>query len=68
MTPDAEPIAEIAACIDSYEDGIRALSELHAAIAQVVGEPVRSFASAWADLTRDIGATQVSSVRWLLDV
>jgi hypothetical protein len=84
MKPDAERIAEIArtllettlapfggpaACIDAYEDGIRVLSELHAAIAQVVGvEPARSYAASCADLTRDIGATQVSSARWMLDV
>jgi hypothetical protein len=84
MKPDAERIADIArsvletalapwggpsACIDAYEDGIRALTELPLTVAQVVGlEPARSVAATWADLARDIGATQVSSVRWLLDV
>jgi hypothetical protein len=29
---------------------------------------VRSVLASCADLTRDIGATQLSSVRWILDV
>jgi hypothetical protein len=58
-----------AACIDAYETGIRALTELQWTVARVIGlEPVRALASSCADLTRDIGATQVSSARWLLDV
>ena len=58
-----------AACIDAYESGIRALTELQWTVARVIGhEPIRSLASSCADLTRDIGATQVSSARWLLDV
>ena len=31
-------------------------------------EPVRSVLASCADLTRDIGATHLSSVRWILDV
>jgi hypothetical protein len=58
-----------AACIDAYETGIRALTELQWSVARVIDlEPVRSIASSCADLTRDIAATQVSSARWLLDV
>jgi hypothetical protein len=58
-----------AACIDAYETAIRALTELQWTVACVVDlEPVRLLASSCADLTRDIGATQVSSARWLLDV
>jgi hypothetical protein len=58
-----------AACIDAYETGIRALTELQWTVARVIDlEPVRSIASRCGDLTRDIGATQVSSARWLLDV
>ena len=30
-------------------------------------EPVRSLAATCADLTRDIGATQLSTARWFLD-
>jgi hypothetical protein len=58
-----------AACIDAYETGIRALTELQWTVARVIDlDPVRSIASRCGDLTRDIGATQVSSARWLLDV
>jgi hypothetical protein len=58
-----------AACIDAYETGIRALTELQWSVARVIDlEPVRSIACSCGDLTRDIGATQVSSARWLLDV
>ena len=56
-------------CIDAYEVSIRAATDLQLTIARVVAnEPVRSFAATCADLTRDIGATQVSSARWILDV
>jgi hypothetical protein len=59
----------MAAGIDAYESGIRALTELQWTVARVIGfEPVRSTVVRWADLTRDIGATQVSRARWLLDV
>jgi hypothetical protein len=61
--------AAMAACIDAYEDGVRALTELQWSVARVIDlEPVRTLASGCADLTRDIGATQVSGARWLLDV
>jgi hypothetical protein len=57
-----------AACIDAYESGIRALTELQWTVARVIDlEPVRSIASGCGDLTRDIGATLVSRARWLLD-
>jgi hypothetical protein len=66
---DEQGRAAMAACIDAYEDGIRALTELQWTVARVIGlEPVRSIAVSFADLTRDIGATQVSGARWLLDV
>jgi hypothetical protein len=58
-----------AACIDAYEAGIRVATEAQLAIARVVElEPVHWLAVTGADLTRDIGATQVSSARWILDV
>jgi hypothetical protein len=57
-----------AACIDGYETAIRALTELQWSVARVIDlEPVRTLAVGCADLTRDIGATQVSRARWLLD-
>ena len=55
-------------CIDAYEANIRVATDLQLTVARVVDlEPVRSFAATCADLTRDIGATQVSSARWILD-
>ena len=59
---------ELEYCIDAYEAGIRAATDAHLTVARVIElEPVRSFAATWADLTRDIGATQVSSARWMLE-
>ena len=55
-------------CIDAYEANIRVATDLQLTVARAVElEPVRSFAATCADLTRDIGATQVSSARWILD-
>ena len=31
-------------------------------------EPIRSFVAACANATRDVGATQLSTARWFLDV
>jgi hypothetical protein len=60
---------EAALCIDAYELGVRAATDLHLAVAKVFElEPLRSLAATCADLTRDIGAAQVSSARWFLDV
>jgi hypothetical protein len=57
------------ACVDAYELGVRALAEVHLTVAGVVRlEPVRSLAAGCADLTRDVGATQLSAARWFLDV
>ena len=58
-----------AACIDSYEAGVRVATDFHLQLARTLSvEPARSFAAGCADLTRDLGATQVSSARWFLDV
>ena len=57
------------AYIDAYEAGVRAASEVQMTLAEVIQvEPVRFMTTTCADLTRDLGATQVSSARWLLDV
>lgn len=59
---------EYALFIDAYEAGIRAATDLQLTIARVIEiEPARSYTATFADMTRDIGATQVSSARWLLD-
>jgi len=56
------------ACLDAYETAIRAVVDvqLHAARATPV-EPLRAALASSAHLTRDIGAAQLSSVRWILD-
>jgi hypothetical protein len=60
---------ELEMCIEVYEAAVRAATDLQLTLARGTDlEPVRSFAATCADLTRDIGATQVSSARWLLDV
>ena len=57
------------ACIDAYEDGVRAATDVQLTVARALDvEPARSLAATCVDLTRDIGATQLSSARWLLDV
>jgi hypothetical protein len=57
------------ACVDAYETLLRALVEAQRNAARAVEiEPARSVLASCADLTRDIGATHLSSVRWILDV
>jgi hypothetical protein len=57
------------ACVDAYEAAIRAVTDAQLNAARAIGvEPIRSFVASCADLTRDVGATQLSSVRWILDV
>jgi hypothetical protein len=57
------------ACVDAYETAIRNLADAQLNLARAVSvEPVRSTLAHCADLTRDIGATHLSSVRWILDV
>ena len=60
---------EAALCIDAYELGVRTATDLQLSVAKVFDqEPLRSLAGTCADLIRDIGATQVSGARWMLDV
>lgn len=57
------------ACIDAYEDGIRAATEFQLSLARALDvEPARSLAATYVNLTRDLVAAQVSSARWLFDV
>ena len=57
------------ACIDAYEDGVRASAELQLTIARALHfEPARSLAATYMDVTRDVVAAQTSSARWLFDV
>ena len=56
------------ACLDAYETSVRATSELHMRVANATQlAPVRTYAAAMANMTRDIGALQLSTARWFLD-
>jgi hypothetical protein len=55
-------------CIDAYESGIHAVTDLQVVFARSVEtQPIRYLVARSAELTRDFGATQVSSARWFLD-
>ncbi len=57
------------ACLDAYETAIRAATDHQLRVARAVEvEPVRWYLASCANLTRDIGATHLSRVRWLLNV
>ena len=56
-------------CTDAYETTIQVAADLQLTVAHAVRlEPIRSFVAACANVTRDVGATQLSTARWLLDV
>jgi hypothetical protein len=58
-----------AAAIDAYEAATRAAADAQLALARAVEQqPALAIVVLWADLTRDVGAVQVSTARWLLDV
>jgi hypothetical protein len=58
-----------AAWIDAYEGAIRSAAQAQLNVAQVVPfQPARAIVARSADLTRDLGAVQVSTARWILDV
>ena len=57
------------ACVDAWEAAVRAATDVQLNTARAIAiEPARSVLASCADLTRDIGATQLSSMRWILDV
>ena len=57
------------ACVDAYEAAVRAATDVQLSTARAITiEPARCVLASCADLTRDIGATQLSSMRWILDV
>jgi hypothetical protein len=63
------PWGGAAACIDAYEAAVRSAAEAQVGVAQAVPlQPARSIVSLCADLTRDLGAVQISAARWILDV
>ena len=56
-------------CTDAYETTIQATADIQLTVASAVRlEPIRSFVAACANATRDVGATQLSTARWFLDV
>jgi hypothetical protein len=58
-----------AAAIDAYEAVTGATADAQLALARALElQPARALVVLWADLTRDAGAVQVSTARWLLDV
>ena len=62
------PWSAARACIDAYETGIRIATDVQLTAARTVRlEPIRSVAATCANMTRDIGATQLSAARWFLD-
>jgi hypothetical protein len=55
--------------VDAYEAALRATTDAQLHLARVVESgPMRTMFASCADMTRDIGATQLSTVRWILDV
>ena len=56
-------------CTDAYETSIQVAADLQLTVANAVRlEPIRSFVATCASVTRDVGATQLSTARWFLDV
>jgi hypothetical protein len=63
------PWGGAAACIDAYEAAIRSAADAQVTAAQAVHlPPTRSIVALYAGLMRDVGAVQVSTARWILDV
>ena len=66
MSSRIDEILELA--INGYEDVIRRTCDLQRALARALGfEPARMILNTTADLTRDVGAVQLSAARWLHD-
>lgn len=58
-----------AAYLDVYESAARAMSELGWLLARCAAyKPTSSSLRAWADVTRDATAVQLSTARWILDL
>ena len=56
-------------CTDAYETTIQVTADLQLTVAHAFRlDPIRSFVAACANVTRDVGATQLSTARWFLDV
>jgi hypothetical protein len=56
-------------CLDAYETAVRAAVDVQLNAARAINvEPLRSALASSAHLTRDLGAAQLSSARWILDL
>ena len=63
------PWGGAAAYIDAYEAAIRSVADAQVTAARAVHlAPARSIVALYAGLMRDVGAVQVSTARWILDV
>jgi hypothetical protein len=63
------PWGGAAAYIDAYEAAIRSAADAQVTAAPAVHlPPARSIVALYAGLMRDVGAVQVSTARWILDV
>jgi hypothetical protein len=57
------------AALDSYETTLQLTADIQLRVADAFRlEPIRSYVAACANATRDVGATQLSTARWFLDV
>ena len=66
MSPRVDELLE--AAVNAYEDMIGRACDLQRTLAHALPHgPARSLLNTTADLTRDIGAVQLSGARWLLD-
>ena len=58
-----------ASCIEANEAAIHSAAEAQVIVAHAVHlQPARAIVALWAEMTRDVGAVQVSAARWILDV
>jgi hypothetical protein len=63
------PWGGAAAYIDAYEAAIRSAADAQVTAARAVHlPPARPIVALYAGLMRDVGAVQVSTARWILDV
>jgi hypothetical protein len=66
VSPRVDQLLEVV--VNAYEDVIRRSCELQRTLAHTLPQgPARSLLNTTADLTRDIGAVQLSGARWLLE-
>jgi hypothetical protein len=62
------PWGGVDACLDAYEAAIRATTDAQLSLARsITAGPMRSCVASCANMTRDIGAAQLSRVRWIVD-